>query len=162
LPLESAQTISGAWGYNFSDTRNKSVEDLLRFLVRAAGANANLLLNVGPMPDGTIQPEHVERLRAMGEWLEKNGESIYATRGGPVGPRHWGVTTQKGSTVYVHALEPEDELIVLPDFGKQIVSAKLMQGGAAVKMEKQDFGTVLHLPESIQDPVDTIVTLEVR
>lgn len=162
LPLEAAQTISGAWGYNFSDNRHKSVEELLQFLVRAAGANANLLLNVGPMPDGTIQPEHVERLQAMGKWLAKNGESVYGTRGGPVGPRHWGVTTQQGSTVYVHALEPEDELIVLPDFGKQIVSAKLMHGGKAVKIEKHDFGTALHLPEAMQDPVDTIVVLEVR
>jgi alpha-L-fucosidase len=162
LPLESAQTISGAWGYNFSDTRNKSVEELIRFLVRAAGANANLLLNVGPKPDGTIQPEHVERLLAMGKWLDQNGESIYGTRGGPVGPRHWGVTTQKGSTVYVHALEPEDELIVLPDFGKQIVSAKTMRGGTPVKLEKLGFGTVVHLPKSMQDPIDTILTLEVR
>jgi alpha-L-fucosidase len=79
-----------------------------------------------------------------------------------VGPRHWGVTTQKGSTVYVHALEPEDELIVLPDFGKQIVSAKLMRGGKPVKTERHDFGTVLHLPEAVQDPIDTIVALEVR
>ncbi len=162
LPLESAQTISGAWGYNFSDTRYKSVPDLLHFLIRAAGANANLLLNIGPKPDGTIQPEFVERLQAMGRWLGDNGESIYGTRGGPVGPHNWGVTTQKGSTVYVHALEPEDEIVVLPDFGKQIVSAKLMHGGRAVTWEKQDFGTVLHLPKAIQDPIDTIVTLEVR
>jgi alpha-L-fucosidase len=160
LPLESAQTISGAWGYNASDTRNKSVEDLLHFLVRAAGANANLLLNVGPKPDGTIQQEHVERLLAMGKWLERSGESIYGTRGGPVGPRHWGVTTQKGSTVYVHALEPEDEIVVLPDFGKAIASAKLLHGGKAVKLEKHPFGTVLHLPKAMQDPIDTIVTLE--
>ena len=162
LPLESAQTISGAWGYNFTDTRNKSVEDLIRFLVRAAGANANLLLNVGPKPDGTIQPEHAERLLAMGKWLNANGESIYGTRGGPVGPRHWGVTTQKGSTVYLHALEPEDELIVLPDFGKQIVSAKTMHGAKPVKLEKHAFGTVVHLPKAMQDPVDTILTLEIR
>ncbi len=161
LPLESAQTISGAWGYNFSDNRNKSIEDLLRFLVRAAGANANLLLNIGPKPDGTIQEAQAERMLAMGKWLEKNGESIYGTRGGPVSPRHWGVTTQKGSTIYVHALEPQDEIIVLPDFGKQVKSAKLMHGGNAVKVEKTDFGTVLHLPKAVQDPIDTIVTLQV-
>jgi alpha-L-fucosidase len=162
LPLESAQTISGAWGYDFSDTRLKSGPDLLHFLVRAAGANANLLLNVGPKPDGTIQPEFVERLQAMGRWMAENGDSIYGTRGGPVAPHQWGVTTQKGSTVYVHALKPEDEIVVLPDFGKQIVSAKFMHGGRAVQWEKQEFGTVLHLPKALQDPIDTIVTLEVR
>ncbi|MCB9383171.1 MAG: alpha-L-fucosidase [Bryobacterales bacterium] len=160
LPLESAQTISGAWGFNFSDHRNKSVEELLRFLVRAAGADANLLLNVGPMADGTIQPEHVERLLAMGKWLDQNGESIYGTRGGPVSPRHWGVTTQKGSRIYVHLLEPEDGVVVLPDFGKPVASAKLMHGGQAVRVEKQDFGTVLYVPKSIQDPIDTIIQIE--
>lgn len=160
LPLESAQTISGAWGYNFSDHRNKSVEELLRFLIRAAGANANLLLNVGPMPDGTIQPEHVERLLAMGKWLDQNGESIYGTRGGPVSPRHWGVTTQKGSRIFIHVLEPEDGIVVLPDFGKPVSSAKLMNGGKAVKVEKQDFGTVLYVPQSIQDPIDTIIEIQ--
>ena len=56
------------------------------------------------MPDGTIQPEFVERLHAIGAWLSKNGESIYGTRGGPVPPQEWGVTTQKGYKVYVHIL----------------------------------------------------------
>jgi hypothetical protein len=61
----------------------------------------------------------------------------------------------------VHALEPEDEIVVLPDFGKTIVSAKLLHGGKAVKAEKHPFGTVLHLPEAIQDSIDTIVILEI-
>lgn len=162
LPLESAQTINRAWGYNAADSRHKSVEELLRFLVRAAGANANLLLNVGPRPDGTIQPEHAERLRAMGAWLGENGESIYGTRGGPVGPRNWGVTTQKGSTVYLHALEPEDGVVVLPEFGREILSARLLHGGEPIRYEKQDWGTVVFLPASVQDPIDTIVVIETR
>ena len=117
LPLEMAETMNNSWGYNAGDSKHKSVKRLLHTLVRAAGANANFLLNVGPRPDGTIQPEHVERLSRIGDWMAENGESIYGTRGGPVAPRHWGVTTREGSTVYLHALEPEDGLVVLPDFG---------------------------------------------
>ena len=162
LPLESANTMNTSWGYNAGDSRHKTRQELLHFLIRAAGANANLLLNVGPLPDGTIQPVHRERLAEMGEWLRENGESIYGTRGGPIPPRHWGVSTHKGSRVYLHALEPEDGLVAAPDFGKEIVSAKLLDGGASVRFEKQDWGWLVFLPEEIQDPTDTIVVLETR
>ncbi len=160
LPLESANTMNNSWGHNAADSRHKTFEQLITFLVRAAGANANLLLNVGPRHDGTIQPEHVERLKQMGAWMRKNGESIYGTRGGPVTPRNWGVTTQKGDTVYLHALKPEDDVIVLPDFGRSIDSAKLLHGGRAVRYEATDFGTVIHLPKKVQDPLDTIIVLQ--
>ncbi len=74
LPLETCETINGAWGFNITDRRYKSTRDLIRYLVRAAGSNANFLLNVGPMPNGRIQPEFVTRLREVGAWLARNGE----------------------------------------------------------------------------------------
>ncbi|HYM12343.1 MAG TPA: alpha-L-fucosidase, partial [Bryobacterales bacterium] len=92
LPLETCETINGAWGYNQNDWRYKSVRDLIQYLVRAAGHNANFLLNVGPRPDGTIQPEFADRLRQVGAWLKVNGDSIYGTREGPIPPADWGVT----------------------------------------------------------------------
>jgi alpha-L-fucosidase len=162
LPLEAANTINGAWGYNADDQRHKSVRDLIHFFVRAAGANANFLLNVGPRPDGTIQSEHAERLKAIGQWMEKNGEAIYGTRGGPVPPHSWGATTRKGDTVYLHLLEPEDGLVVVPKFGKQVASAKLLQGGAEVRFEEQPWGTVFFVPEEIQHPIDTVIVLQTR
>ncbi len=73
LPLETCETINRAWGYNEKDNRYKSTRELIHYLVRASGHNANFLLNVGPRPDGTIQPEFVERLREMGAWLRTNG-----------------------------------------------------------------------------------------
>lgn len=105
LPLETCDTINKSWGYKAGDKSIKSKHELLHYLVRAAGQDANLLLNVGPRPDGTIQPEFVERLTQIGEWLEKNGESVYGTRGGPVAPQKWGVTTRKGDHVFVHVLK---------------------------------------------------------
>src|SRR5205085_8429683 len=92
LPLETCETINNAWGYNRNDKSFKTAKTLIHYLVRAAGTNANFLLNIGPAPDGTVQPEFAERLHAIGRWLGKNGASIYATRGGPVGPHPWGVT----------------------------------------------------------------------
>ena len=66
LPLETCDTINGAWGFNINDRRYKSTRELVHYLARAAGHDANFLLNVGPMPDGTIQPEFVTRLREIG------------------------------------------------------------------------------------------------
>ncbi|MCV5169208.1 alpha-L-fucosidase, partial [Escherichia coli] len=77
LPLETCDTINNSWGYNFTDNRFKSTRALVHYLVRAAGSNANFLLNVGPMPNGKIQPEFVVRLREVGQWLKQNGEAIY-------------------------------------------------------------------------------------
>ena len=95
----------------------KSTRQLVHYLVRAAGQDANLLLNVGPKPDGTIQQEFVDRLEAMGDWLDANGETIYATRGGPIAPQTWGVSTQSNNTLYLHLLEipePTDGWTTLP------------------------------------------------
>ena len=160
LPLETCDTINGAWGYNQNDKRFKSSDNLIRYLVRAAGNNANFLLNVGPMPNGKIQPEFVERLHAMGEWLRKNGDSVYGTRGGPVKPRPWGVTTRKGSKVYVHVLDWPDEVLALPRI-EGVRSAAMFAGGTSVSVKTVEGATLLHLPPG-RDPVDTIVVLETR
>jgi alpha-L-fucosidase len=157
LPLESCDTINIAWGYNSSDKKYKSATQLIQFLVKAAGNNANFLLNIGPMPTGKIQPEFIERLHAMGQWLEKNGESIYGTRGGPVAPRPWGVTTQKSGKIYVHVFDWTDELLALPKLAK-VRSAKLLGSGKTVEVRQMDGGTVLRLPEG-RDPVDTVIVL---
>src|SRR6266849_6298262 len=100
LPLETCETLNGAWGYNKNDKNFKSVPALIHYLVRAAGSNANFLLNIGPMATGQVQPEFVERLHAVGKWTEKYGDTIYGTRGGPIAPRSWGVSTQKAGKTY--------------------------------------------------------------
>lgn len=162
LPLESCDTINRSWGFNKGDNRYKSTRDLIGYLARASGHGANFLLNVGPRPDGTIQPEFVERLNEVGAWMKKYGESIYATEPGPVGPRPWGVTTRKGNTVYVHLLEQQDEVLVLPKLGKKVVSAKLLQDGKPVEFEEHRLGLLLNVPASRRDPHDSVVVLETR
>jgi alpha-L-fucosidase len=162
LPLETCETINNAWGYNRTDKNFKSVPQLIHYLVRAAGYDSNFLLNVGPMPNGKIQPEFVERLKAIGAWLEKNGESIYGTRGGPISPRPWGVTTQKGDTIYVHILDWQDPALLLPKLDQRVASASMLGTADKVEVVEADYGTVLKLPESAKDPVDNIVVLKVR
>ena len=102
LPLETCQTMNGSWGYRMTDQNYKSVDELIRYLVSTAGRDANLLLNVGPQPDGNIPAAALERLAAMGEWLGTYGETIYGTRSTLVKPQPWGVTTHKDDRMWLH------------------------------------------------------------
>lgn len=131
LPLETSETMNGSWGFNLVDDQFKTPETLVRTLVGAAGRNANFLLNTGPMPNGEIQPENLATYRRIGEWLRVNGAGIYGTRGGPVAPGDWGVTTQRGKTVYVHLTREHGGRIRLPLAGR-VAFAHLLAGDKAV------------------------------
>jgi alpha-L-fucosidase len=159
LPLETSLTMNTSWGFNITDRRFKSEAELIGFLVRAAGNDANLLLNVGPRPDGTIQPEAVDRLRALGRWLETHGTSIYNTRAGPVAPRAWGVTTQRGDTVFVHVLDWRDRVLSLPALNGRVTRAQMLTGGARVDVAQSGAGVTLTLPPGGGDHVDRVVVL---
>jgi len=160
LPLETCLTMNQSWGYNARDTNFKPPEQVIHALLGAVGRGANLLLNVGPGPDGTIRLEFSERLGAVGKWLETNGKTVYGTRRGPIDPQAWGVSTIKASSpldVYLHVLKPADS-ITLPRtigsftpfaFGKT-TPLQLVQRGDALE---------LTLPESARTPIDTIIVL---
>lgn len=161
LPLETCETINNSWGYNANDKRFKSTKDLIRYLAKGAGNNANFLLNIGPMPDGRIQPEFVDRLREVGGWLSKYGDAIYGTRGGPLSQRPWGVTTQKGDKIYLHILDWEDESLVIPRVPGRIVSARFLKNGRKVRFTQNEYGFILAIPKEARDEYDTVVELQV-
>ncbi|WP_020526695.1 alpha-L-fucosidase [Flexithrix dorotheae] len=162
LPLETCETINGSWGFNLKDRNDKSVKQLIQYLVKAAGYNSNFLLNVGPMPNGEIQPEHSRLLKEMGKWLEKNGETIYGTRGGPVHARDWGVSTQKDGKVYIHILNWNDESLLIQGLSKKVKSAKLFSDKSALKFKDTDFGLAVEVPFEKRDEIDTIIELEFK
>jgi alpha-L-fucosidase len=162
LPKETCETINNSWGFNLQDNNNKSIKTLIQYLVKAAGYNANFLLNVGPMPNGKIQPEHVALLKQMGEWTRQYGETIYGTRGGPLSAREWGVMTQKGNKMYVHILNWQDEVLTLPKLGKKVVSAKMFIDKTPVKFLENDFGLSLKVPKEKMNEIDTVIELEVK
>jgi alpha-L-fucosidase len=159
-PWELCTTISeGAWGYQ-AGAKVKPLAQLLRLLVGAAGRDGNMLLNVGPHPDGQIDPAHVERLREIGHWLSINGESVYGTRGGPWLPGAYGVSTHNGKLVYIHVLHPpENATLALPTLPVRVTKATLLQGGD-VPFEQSAQSLTLTLPASSPDAIDTIVKLE--
>ena len=162
LPLETCETMNNAWGFNITDDRYKSTADLIRYLVRAAGRNANFLLNVGPMPNGEIQPEFVQRLTEIGKWTSKYGESIYGTRGGPVEAGPWGVTTQRGSTVYVHVMDWNQPVLALAGIPRAVRSAKLLRDGSNVEFSTVKGGLVLKLAEAQREEIDRVIALELE
>jgi len=160
LPFEMCETINNSWGYNKTDGRHKSTKQLVQLLVKAAGYDANFLLNVGPRPDGTIQPEHASRLAEVGQWLQKNGEAIYGTRGGPLPPRPWGVTTHKGDRVFVHVLDWQDPVLSIARPPKPVTKASLFATGAPVKFTLEKDALLLRIDPKALDPLDTIVVLD--
>lgn len=162
LPLETAETMNNSWGFNITDDHYKSTAGLIRYVVRAAGMNANFLLNVGPMPNGEIQPEFVERLAEIGTWTKQYGQSIYGTRGGPLPAGPWGVTTQRGSTVYVHVLDCNQPLLALGGIPRSVRSAKLLRDGSSVEVSVVKGGLVLKLPEAQPEEVDRVIELELE
>lgn len=159
LPLESSNTLNNSWGFNIGDSHYKSPEQVEEMLVRAAGNNSNLLLNIGPMPNGEIQEPFVERLHAVGEWMSRYGDSIYGTRGGPIPPGEWGVTTNKGDRIFVHVLNWKAPLLALPPIQKKVTAARMLVGDAPVGFKQGSNGIVLTVPPAVSGDVDRVVVL---
>ncbi len=158
LPLETCQTMNHSWGYRMRDTEYKSSDELIVYLVETAGKNANLLLNVGPRPDGTFPPEAIERLHKMGEWMNVYGPTVQNVRGGIVEPRDWGVTTQRDNILFVHILNLPDKVLFIPYTGNKLKSAKVYVDGTPVKYTQNNEGIILYLNE-VPNVVDYVVEL---
>ena len=154
---ETCMTICKQWAWKPNDNM-KSLEQCIRTLVSVAGGDGNFLFNVGPMPDGRIEPRQVERLREMGAWLEKYGRSIYATRGGPFKPGAWGASTHRGDRVYIHAFGRPDGGLVLPAIGRKVLGASLLTGGE-VSVEETEEGLMIGVPPEAWQEIDTVIEL---
>lgn len=160
LPLEMCETMNGSWGFNLADTNYKSTKQLLQTLIKSAGYGANFLLNTGPMPNGKIQPENIDTLMVMGQWLGKYGETIYGTRKGPVSPATWGSSTQKEGKVWIHVLDCPEETLLIGKLPKKLKSAKFFDDQSKVNFQETASGVVLSIPNSKKKPIDTIIQLE--
>lgn len=186
LPLETCQTMNRSWGYKVTDNDYKSLPQLIKYLVSTAGRNANLLLNVGPQPNGEIPAAALERLQGMGQWLAQYGESIYGTRSTLVNPQPWGVATEKlvapvgkarkatdtapqigkGSVLYLHIF-PDDLaqakvgnrlFVPLPTVPK-FQSATALGKGQALTFKQYPEGVFVTLPAIEADCPDYVIKL---
>ncbi len=162
VPLEVCETINGSWGFNLQDRKHKSEKELIHYLIKAAGYGSNLLLNVGPMPNGKIQPTHVNSLNAMGDWLKTHGETIYETRKGPIAPNSDFVSTQKGKTVYLHLLNPTLNRISMDYVPVKIKRVSLRSTGESIPYRNDRYGFILDVSSIQKNDIDTVIDIELR
>ncbi|MBQ4063440.1 MAG: alpha-L-fucosidase [Bacteroidaceae bacterium] len=157
LPLETCQTMNGMWGYKLIDQEYKSTDTLIQYLVGAAGKGANLLMNVGPQPNGEIPAAALQRLKEIGEWTRANGETIYGTTAGDIPVQEWGVTTRKGNRLFVHITNLNSTELDLPLTCK-VKKAFTYADKKPVKVKKTKSGVKLLFNE-VPAGVDYIVEL---
>ena len=159
-PWETCMTIAQQWAWKPDDVV-KSTEQCLHALIRSAGGDGNLLFNVGPRPDGKIEPLQVERLKEMGAWLKDYGHTIYGTRGGPFKPTDWGVSTRKGNKIYLHLLNwpGASPLIKLPNIGMKITGCSVL-GGQMLNYSEENSEYHIVIGDETLNPVNTVVEIE--
>jgi alpha-L-fucosidase len=160
LPLEMCQTMNGMWGYKVEDQNYKSVEDLVRLIVRAASKGSNLLLNIGPQPDGNLPAAALDRLAGIGEWMNVYGASVYGTSATGILEQSWGVTTRNDSSLFLHLIEPLEgvEAISVPldPSRKKVKSVKAMKDGAPLKHRISDGKLVITL-DGVPADIDYVI-----
>lgn len=169
--FETCMTIGKKWGYNKLDTNYKSSQTLIRNLIDIAHKGGNFLLNVGPNAEGQIIPAHVERLSAMGKWLEVNGESIYGSKNSVFAELPWGRSTTKlrdggeSTRIYLHIFDwPSDGRLLVPGLKNRLRAYLLADyPQTQLKTENSDAGVVITgLPPTAPDPVATVIVLDFK
>ena len=158
LPLETCQTMNGMWGYKVKDQNYKTACELIQLLVRTSGKGANLLLNIGPQPDGSLPAVALNRLEEIGKWLSENGETIYGTTGGEVAVGDQVVSTRKGNKCYLHVLSNELKQL---QFSYQHKIKRVTSFATKEKLKFKQSGkeVVITLPQTL-DLTDYIIVVE--
>ncbi len=159
-PWETCMTINNTWGYNPKDHAHKPAAELIRNLCRTAGGGGNYLLNVGPRADGSVPPESLERLDAMGAWLRVNGEAIYGTKAGPRGAYPPGAVTVKGKRAYVMVFGTPAVPVRVRLGETTVRSARLLRDGRPVAWRQENGHVVVEVEASRWAADVTVIALE--
>ena len=165
---ETCMTLNTTWGYSEHDHAWKSDETLIRNLIDIASKGGNYLLNIGPKGDGSIPEETIKSMHAIGAWMAKNSESIYATQASPFEKLEWGRCTQKkladGNTrLYLHIFDwPKDGKLALTGLANKPVKAFLLDGGKELTATSGDNGVTIAVPAEPSDKIATVVALDIK
>jgi alpha-L-fucosidase len=142
-------TINETWAYRPKDRNFKSVDTLIRSLIEIISRGGNLLLDVGPQPDGQIQPEFVERLEGIGQWTHRNAVAIYGSTYGPIQGEASYRTTERGSSIYVFVVDSSAEDIRVEGLQKTVSQAQLVATGKPVAFTATPGGIRISLTKEL-------------
>ena len=160
-PWESCITVGEQWAWKPND-KLKSTADIVHTLIKTVGGDGNLLLNVGPMPDGRIEPRQVELLKGVGKWIRVNGEGIYGTRGGPYLPGDKMASTHKGQFIYLHVMDDSFKEIRLPlPQGVKATRVSIL-GGKSVSYDNRDRELLIRVPEGMPETPAYVLKIRVN
>ena len=166
MPLETCETMNDSWGFNITDHHYKSSKEIIHYLANAASLGANLLLNVGPMPNGQIQQEFTDTLKEVGEWMKIYGTSIYGTSTSNLKGGDWGVITSKGLTHFIHVLNvPVEGYITITDLTDKVFSLEEMgvdPKKQLIKYSRNKEGLRIYLNADAPNNYDRVFKLVVR
>lgn len=157
LPLETCNTMNGMWGYKVRDTDYKDSKTLIHYLVKTAGLGANLLLNIGPQPNGELPAASLDRLRDIGKWMDVYSETIYGTQGAGF-KADWGTATRLPERTFIHILTPDSTDIFIPGEKKVKKAFSYTNPDQKIRFTNQKDGVTLHL-DSIPNDIDHVVEL---
>ncbi len=158
-PWESCITICKQWAWKPKDEM-KSFDECIQTLITTVGGGGNLLLNVGPMPDGRIEPRQVQRLKEMGNWLKMYGESIYGTKGGPYKPTEKMASTRKGNKIYLHIFNCSDDLLSIPSPGEATIKSCSVLKGDQLKFTNNSTDLSIEIPYELRNTPVLSIELE--
>lgn len=159
---EACMTFNNAWGYTPIDTDWKDAGAVAGMLRQVAAGGGNLLLNIGPAPDGSVPAPCPKVLKQVGEWLDKHGDSIYDATDAM--QQEWsvlGAFTRKGDTLYYHVNRWPGSQIAVGGLQCEVKQARLMGGPEVAFNQKLDRLVLTGLPEEAPDPVTTVLELKV-
>jgi alpha-L-fucosidase len=165
---EGIPTTDESYGWNKFDTSHKSPAHFIQLLAKAAARGGNLLLNIGPMGDGNIDPKDVAILKGIGDWWKVNGESIRGTTRTPLPVQTWGESTRKDNTLYLHVFNwPKDGKLVVGGLQSEVKGAALLVSQSDGKLYRPLLKTVrlnpsdvcISVPAAAPDAVDSVVVL---
>lgn len=163
-PWETCMTMATSWSYVPNDTY-KPTNELIEKLVDIVSKGGNLLLNIGPGPDGTLDSVAYSRLEEMGEWMKVNSEAIYATRmyevfGEGENVRYTRSKDQK--TIYVFLFDITSESLTLEQL-PLAKSAKITQLGTGKSLSFKSSGgkTIIKIPAYLKKNGEHVWVLKV-
>ncbi|MEK7766258.1 MAG: alpha-L-fucosidase, partial [bacterium] len=161
---ETCMTMNDTWGFKADDHNWKPVATLIHNLADIASKGGNYLLNVGPTAEGVIPAESIERLQAVGAWMQANGESVYGTTAGPFRKLSWGRCTAKPGKLYLHVFDwPADGMLVVPGLKSKVTGASLLAAtGKRLAVAAGSEGVTVTVPARPADSVDTVVVLAIE